>query len=60
MKLYHIRNQHTCLPLLTLGSKPQGSSLISTNLFTLLYNNNKYSYEKFLNAKFRISTHVYQ
>ena len=31
-----IRNQHTCLPLLTFGSKSLGSFLIFTNLFTLL------------------------
>ena len=33
--LFVIRNQYTCLPILTFGSKSLGSFLISTNLFTL-------------------------
>ena len=43
--LFIIRNQYTCLPILTFVSKSLGSFLISTNLFTLCNNNNKYSYE---------------
>ena len=43
----------------TLGTKSLGSFLISTDLFTLVNNNNKYSCEKYINAKFGISTLVY-
>ena len=32
---FEIRNQYTCLPILTFGSESLSSFLISTNLFTL-------------------------
>ena len=32
---FEIRNQHSCLPLLTFGSKSLGSFLLSADLFKL-------------------------
>ena len=56
----HIQNQHTCLPIIHL--KQISSFIFNFHQFVYFIinnNNSKYSYEKYINPKFGISTLVY-